>query len=587
VRVLHTRAATLEGVVAERTEALRDAKDRTEQALITVASQAARLRALDAARSRFFANASHELRTPLTLIDAPLQDLEEDHGHELPAGAAGQVHTARRAVGRLTRLVDQLLDVTRLEGGRLRFRPGPLDAIALLREQASAFVSVAIRAGVALDTELPDGGVPLLADGDQIEKVVTNLLANALHFTPRGGRVVLEASRDAAAHELRIRVRDSGTGIPAEHLPRIFEPFFQGDDSPSGAGGGMGVGLALARELVELHGGRIEAESVPGEGSVFSFWLPLPKPGSVDPDTAVRPDAVRGAGEPPPWTATLLPAYGGDAAGTAEGSEADEIPTVIVVEDNDELRAYLRDSLALRYRVLEAGDGRAGLELARRVVPDLVITDLMMPVMDGGEFCRLLKADPELDFVPVLILTARADAGSRVDRLEEGADDYLVKPFQRRELLARIHNLIASRRRLRERFRGERRHLPVLAPPVVPDDAGDRLLLEQVYRVLAEHVADEGFGIEQLARGMRMSRATLYRRLHALLPDSPGELIWRYRLEQAASWLNGTDASVAEVAYAVGFRSVPHFCTRFRARFGVSPAAYRQRSRATPPAAHA
>jgi signal transduction histidine kinase/ligand-binding sensor domain-containing protein/CheY-like chemotaxis protein/methylphosphotriester-DNA--protein-cysteine methyltransferase len=572
VRRLRAREAMLTRLVRERTRALEEEKERTEAALTTVARQAARLRSLDEARSRFVANASHELRTPLTLVLGPLEDLQEGHAGPLAEPARERVVAARRAGRQLARLVDQLLDVTRIEAGKLTLQPRQQDAVGFLREIAGSFAPHAERAGVRLVIELPDRPIHLHFDAVQMEKVVTNLLGNAFKFTSRGGDITLRSGVEGG--ELRIEVADTGSGIAPDHLARIFERYYQADESVAAASGGLGVGLALAKELVELHGGEIRVTSREGAGSCFSVRLPL----RIGTPAVDREPLLPAAGATPrpdgAPAAAPLPVAAAPGAVVAESGSAD-VPTVLVVEDNAEVRAYLRRHLAGSFRVLEADDGTRGLELARAVVPDLVITDRMLPGMDGVELCRALKSDPELDFVPVIMLTARASDDDRVLGLEQGADDYVVKPFHMRELLARVRNQIAARSRLRERFREERRRLPTLSPPPTKADAKEAAFLEKAYRGLAEHIGDEDFGVDELARACAMSRATLYRHLKAVAPGSPMEFIWAFRLDQAAAWLRETDATVAEIAYAVGFRSVPHFSQRFRARFGDSPSAFR------------
>jgi DNA-binding response OmpR family regulator len=283
----------------------------------------------------------------------------------------------------------------------------------------------------------------------------------------------------------------------------------------------------------------------------------------------------------PPFPATLRPEADLALPGAGSAEHADEprheAPTVLLVEDNAELRAWIRSRLVGEYRVVEAADGAAALALAREIVPDIVVSDVMMPIMDGESLVRAIRADPHVDFLPVILLTARAGQESKLIGLHAGADDYLPKPFDVRELLLRIHNIIAARRRLRDRLvvLPATALLPGLAADA--DEARDRDLLERVRAVLLEHLADEEFTVDRLAFALAMSRATLYRKLQPLLEIPPMELIWRFRLEQAALWLDGTDASIGEIAYGVGFKSVPHFCTRFRDQFGVSPSGYRER----------
>ena len=574
-RQLRRRQDELRALVDERTSEL-------ETALTTVGAQAEQLRSLDQAKSRFFANASHEFRTPLSLILGPIEDVRDGRAGPLPELARKRLDSVLANGRRLVQLVEQLLDVARLESGTLTLRAEVRDLVPLLRRTTEAFASLAERRGLAFRVSCPVGGLRVRYDPDQMEKVLGNLLGNALKFTPSGGRVEVRAHTegDGPDGSCVVEIEDSGPGIPAAHQARVFDRFYQVDDSPRRAHEGAGIGLALARELVDLHGGTLALRSVEGAGSTFIVRLPL------------ATGATHVTGETP------VPRPGADAraaafAGTAgaaptphpvAGPAVEDVTTVLVAEDNAELLAYLREHLAERYRVLEAGNGAQALELAREYVPDLIVSDVMMPELDGQALCEAVKRDPEIDFIPVILLTAKASRESRLAGLEGGADDYLAKPVDVRELLVRAANLITSRRRLKERWQEARRELPTLPVPRQPGaaDTGAEAFLKKLYAAMAEHIGDEDFQVDALAKAVAMGRSTLYRRLETLLGRSPMDVLWDYRLEQAAQWLGETDANVSEIAYGVGFKSVPHFCSRFRERFGHSPSAYRQRqARAT------
>jgi signal transduction histidine kinase/ligand-binding sensor domain-containing protein/DNA-binding response OmpR family regulator len=593
VRKLRLREQQLRHLVREQTQALADEKERAERALATVAVQAERLRSIDEAKSRFFTNVSHELRTPLTLVLGPLDDVIEERTGPIASAVRGRLEIARRNGHRTVQLVDRLLDIARLEAGTLRLDVSDGDATAFLHDVARSFVPLAEREGVAFHIRLPTEPVRLRFDPDELEKVVANLLANAFKFTGAGGTIELRARRERATGSyegvglLLIQVADNGPGIGPDHLSCVFERFYQADDS---ADGGLGVGLALVRELVELHGGSVHVESREGAGATFTISLPLaPEPAAgpaLDPPCAADAEApllsptARDPRSPPGAPArsasidSVEPLRPTEALLSAARPEPDAL-VVLLVEDNDEVRTYLREHLAVRYRVVEAANGRDGLRLARALVPDLVLSDVMMAETDGEAMCRELKADPETDFIPVLLLTARASLEARLTALEGGADDYVTKPFDMRELLARVANAIDSRRRLHDRLVRERNGRSVPVPPEDVADAKDRALLERVYAVLDRNLDDEDFGPERLAAALAMSRATLYRRLRRIVDVPPMELIWRYRLEQAEIWLRDGAANVAAVAYAVGFKSVAHFSERFRERYGTPPSRYR------------
>ena len=577
VRDLERRRVQLNRVVDERTAALAAEKLRTEATLRTVTVQAEQLRALDEAKSRFFANVSHEFRTPLSLILGPLEDIREGRTGPVTEPANRKLDTVIASGRRLVRLVYQLLDIARLEANALQLHADVHDVVAYLRRTAESFASLADRRGIEFLVSCPVGAIRVRFDSDQMDKVFGNLLCNAFKFTA-SGRVELRATTEDDGGEswVVISVADTGAGIPAEHLPRVFDRFYQVDDSAHREHEGACIGLALTKELVELHGGRISVESTPGHGSTFTVRLPLAA-GDAKPLVMPRPSANIVAAAVADDDAT---ARGGATAASA--AEPEDMTTVLLVEDNTELRAYLAEHLASRYRVLEAANGVDALAIAREHVPDLIVSDIMMPEMDGQALCEAIKADAEIDFIPVILLTAKASRESRLAGLEIGADDYLTKPVDLRELFVRAENLIKSRRRLRERFREEHRTLPTLAIPLVPArfDSDAEAFVRKLYDVFAKHLAEEDVQVDVLAQELSMSRRTLYRRVESVLGRSPMDVLREYRLDQAAQWLRETDAYVSEVAYGVGFKSVPHFCTRFRERFGATPSAFRASAQA-------
>lgn len=533
--------------------------------------EAGQLRDLDRARSQFFANVSHEFRTPLTLTLGPLDDLRAGLHGPLTPEMTEQVDLARRNAARVLNLINQILEVARLEAGRTPLRTRRLDLGAFVQNSAQAFAPLAERRSLAFEVQTPPDPLILYADPEHMEKVLSNLLSNALKFTPEGGTVRVAVEADA--ENARLTVRDSGPGIPSGELPRIFERFHRVDGSWTRSQAGTGLGLALAKELVELLGGSLSVESEVGFGSTFTVTL---RRGHAHlADDQIVDDEVAGA-----WTPQMmsLPGTAGEpdgvnaAASSHAGAAEDDVTTVLVIEDNSEVRAYIKRHLAPAYRVLEAADGEQGLEMTRRLLPDLVLSDVMMSGLDGYALCRALKEDPETDYIPVVLLTARAAPEDRLAGLRESADDYLTKPFDVQELLARVENLIASRRTLRERFAGTGLALHPSAVDIAP---ADERFLDQVRSTIEEHLGDETFGVEGLARRLAHSRGHLHRRLRELLDESPSDLIRRMRLERAAQLLGARAGSIAEVAYAVGFKSVAHFSNRFKDQFGVRPSAYR------------
>ncbi len=569
----------LEEQVTERTAELARERD-------VVADQAARLAELDRAKSELFANVSHEFRTPLTLSLGPLEDLIEGCFGPLEPAVTRELEGVRANSARLLELVGQLLDVARLDAGGLTLRIARGDLGRATRRIGERFVSLAERRRIDFAVSVPAAPAWACFDLEQLDKVLTNLLSNAFKFTPGGGRVTLILEPPAGGWA-EIAVGDSGRGLEREELPRIFDRFYRAESAARRQVPGTGLGLALARDLVELHGGTLEVESVLGQGSTFRVRLPLDAGGALPEEPrASRAEAAAGeasgtaalAGSLFEAARTHEAGEGRDAGDSPddESTEITDVTTVLVVDDHPELRAYVCRHLDRRYRVIEAADGAEALAKARRVLPDLVVSDVMMPEMDGFELTRVLKQDPELDFVPVVLLTARAEAEDKLAGLGIGADDYLTKPFDVRELVVRVDNLIASRRRLRECFAGAPPPPPALplAPGVKPT-GDDRDFLRRVRESLRDGVAEEGFNVEALAGCLHLDRSHLFRRLRELTGTAPSSLILEARMKRAAELLERDDGGVGEVAVAVGFKSVAHFSQRFRARYGVAPSAYR------------
>lgn len=525
------------------------------------------MRELDRARSRFFANVSHEFRTPLTLTLGPLDDVLAGRHGSLSDTMREQVDLARRSAARVLDLINQILGLARLEAGRTTLRARRLDVGAFVENLAMTFRPFAERKALAFNVQMPAETVDVYADPDHLERILSNLLSNAFKFTPNGGNIRVTVDGDVAA--VRIAVRDTGPGIAAAELPRIFDRFHRAHESSTEYQPGTGIGLALAKELAELHGGSIEVVSEEGFGSTFTVSLRRGR-AHLKPDQVIGDDAAE-AWQPAATPAPPIAMSPADAIPAAVGDE--DVTTVLVIEDNAEVRAYIRKHLSPAYRVLEAVDGEEGLAMTRQFLPDLVLSDVMMPGLDGHALCRAIKTDPETDFIPIILLTARAAPEDRLAGLHEHADDYMTKPFDVKELLARVENLIASRKRLRERFAtGPALSLHPTALDVVP---ADEKFLEQIRVAIEASIGDEDFSVEQLARQVAHSRGHLHRRLRALLNESPSDLVRRMRLERAAQLLAAGSGSVAEIAYSVGFKSVAHFSNSFNEHFGARPSAYR------------
>jgi len=518
-----------------------------------------KLRELDTLKSQFFANISHEFRTPLTLILGTLEGLLEDKKN--PARFRPQFELLHRNAGRLLQLINQLLDLSRLEAGRLRLDEKPGNLTLALGAIAGSFGSMAERQGIRYGVELPPEPLWAAFDADKLEKVLGNLLSNAFKFTPRGGTVHLAVRNRTreGRHQLHVVVTDTGIGIPPEQLTRIFDRFYQVDHSPTRVYGGSGIGLALAKELTELHGGSIAVESTVGTGTTFTVALALP---------LAAPDAVAGP-EPAPYPEEAAAA--GPPDSVADNGAAPYQTKVLIVEDNADLRSYIRAGLPRHFQLLEAENGLKGWEAALEGLPDLVITDVMMPELDGLTLCQRLKSHAATLHIPVILLTARAGTEDKIEGLLTGADDYLTKPFHGRELAVRATNLIEERKRLREHFGRQ-----VLLHPAPPKfQSADEVFLERVIKAVEAHLGDPDFDVEGLGGEVGLSRVQLYRKLYALTGQPPSDFIRTLRLRRGAELLASKAGNVSEVAYRVGFKEPSYFSRCFSQAYGCSPSEYR------------
>ncbi|HMB92904.1 MAG TPA: ATP-binding protein, partial [Rhodothermales bacterium] len=562
VRNLKARARALEALVEERTQALVAEKQKTEE-------QARRLLEMDEAKSRFFANISHEFRTPLTLVTGLLEDLLAGTHGTLAPDLQEQHRRILQNARRLLRLVNQLLDLAQIESGRMGLHRQPGDVAGFLRDLVQAFVPLAERRQLTLQFQSEQASQPLSFDPENLEKVFSNLLSNALKFTPEGGKVwvTLGTRRIGEERVVEAVVKDTGPGIPREALPRIFDRFEQVTGATTRVQSGTGIGLALAKELVEQHGGRILVESEPGFGSAFIVRIPFSLEKGIasptQPDAEVR---TGGNGASMLEQAVLEPSE----TPPPQPFEIFGSPKILIVEDNAEVRGFLRKHLEATYHILEAADGAAGLAAAREAQPDLVISDVMMPEMDGYALCRALKADERLRTIPVVLLTAKAGEAETVQGLESGADDYIVKPFSMSELKARVATLIQARQQARHQFSRE----VVVQPAGIRIQSEDEAFLKRVLAVVEARLGDSTFNAGAMADAVGLSRRQLERRLAAVAGETPAELLRRLRLERARQLLETHSSTIAEVAYAVGFKSPAHFSKAFRKAFGLSPSAF-------------
>ncbi len=517
---------------------------------------------LDTLKSHFFANISHEFRTPLTLLLGPL---EKRLSHATEANDKKELTIMHRNATRLLTLVNQLLDLSRLEAGTLKLKGHSQSLPEFISFIASQFSSMADSKSITFKLQI-DEPVALFFDPDKLEKIITNLLSNAFKFTPSGGHITLTLTPHGPTQRFKngyaeITVADSGSGIEAQHLGKIFDRFYQADTSTKRIYEGSGIGLALTQELVKLHEGSITVTSTPRKGSCFTVQLPLGT------DHLNASDMVYTEAKVYPTSLTSEPV---EVMEHEHETEESSHPRVLIVEDNADLRFYLHNSLKEFYDIHEGADGEQGLIAALEIIPDLIISDLMMPKMDGLHLCEKLKSNEKTSHIPIILLTAKVDIETKLEGLHTGADDYMAKPFDARELQARIHNLIESRSKLQLKF--SQQFNPSASEIKV--ESMENRFLKKVKNTIEAHMGDSTFGVESLAKEVAMSTVQLYRKLKALTGYTPNELIRNMRIDRAASLLRQHAGNVSEVAFDVGFNNLSYFAKCFKEKFNMLPSEF-------------
>jgi signal transduction histidine kinase/DNA-binding response OmpR family regulator len=519
-----------------------------------------RLNEMDAFKSRFFTNITHEFRTPLTVIlgNLDLMKIEvERSGAAISALLLSKISTVKRSGENLLRLINEILDLAKLESNTLQMNYVQGDVLTYLRYIAESMHSLANTQNVMLRVESEEAAIVMDYDPERLMQIVHNLLSNAVKFTPSGGRVVLAAKTlegFKTLPTLTIAVADTGAGIAAEELPRIFDRFFQAKNQQHAKAGGAGIGLSLTKELVKVMGGDIRAESAVGKGTTFVVTLPITN--TAPQADASLPAVTSGEGEP---------------TQQINNSIAQQInaPHLLIVEDNPDVVEYLGACLEGQYQLDFAYNGRAGIENALENVPDIIISDVMMPEKDGFELCDTLKNDERTSHIPIVLLTARATAADRIAGLRRGADAYLAKPFYPEELQATLANLVALRQRLQDRY-AQATAAP-LAPATEPGLQIEDAFLAKVRAVVEARLSDPDLEMPQLERALAMSRSQIFRKIKALTGKSPSLYIRSIRLAQAQELLRSTALTVSEIAYDTGFSSPQYFSDTFMEEFGVRP----------------
>lgn len=494
----------------------------------------------------FFTNVSHELRTPLTLIMSPSEYLIQSS--EAGSEARRKAELVHKQANKLLDLVNQLMNFRKVETGNVALQLQTLDIVPFITEIFLIFKIKADEQHIRYGLRVPDSPVWVNFDPEKLEIVLTNLLSNAFKYTPENGSIEVEA--ECTETGILLRVKDSGTGIHEDELHHIFEPFYQAYKHRSTRTTGTGIGLSLVHELVKKHRGEIAVTSAPGKGSVFTVTLPFGETGDF-------PAESREAVVPEPKKEVHIP-------------DPTQEYKLLIVEDNDDLRAYLVSLFHAHFETHAAADGREGLEKAGLIHPDVILSDVMMPVMNGLEFCEKIKNNPRTAHIPLVLLTARAAALHELEGLETGADDYIVKPFNPKILHSKIISLLNNRKKAQEYF-----HRQILVEPseaVIPD--ADRLFIRKSMQIIEENLTNEHFSVQTLVRESGMSQSAFYRRLKNLTGQSVIEFIKDVRLKRAAQLLSTRQFRVQEVAMMVGMEDLKNFRTSFQKLFGVSPSEY-------------
>ncbi|MEM6725221.1 MAG: ATP-binding protein, partial [Bacteroidota bacterium] len=514
--------------------------------------QTQKLKDLDEAKTRLYGNITHEFRTPLTVILGMTDQIK---------GNQQERELIKRNSKRLLQLINQMLDLSKLEANELKLELKRGDILVFLQYLTESFYSLAQQNEVRLlfYSELDD----LVMDYDKnaIQQIIYNLLSNALKFTPKGGRIVLHAAQILKNKQpvLQLKVQDSGVGIPEAQLPHIFDRFYQADNSSTRKTEGTGIGLALTKKLVDFLEGSISAESTLHKGTSFTIRLPIHQqaPDQHRLETILAPT---------PKNTPL--------AKRVKLEDGLEKQVVLLIEDNSDIVTYLRQSLDQAYQILHAPDGRKGVEMAFEVVPDIIISDIMMPEMNGYEVCEILKNDPRSCHIPIILLTAKSSQEDRIEGLKFGADAYLVKPFHKDELLIRLEKLTALRTSLQETYAAKTQlsHSIRQNKRSSPDDD----FLKKLLQVVEHKMDDPDLGVVHLCQAVRLSNTQVYRKLKALTGRTPSQFILIFRLQLAIHNLKTSDLNVSEIAYAVGFNDPNYFTRTFTEEFGLPPSEIRK-----------
>ena len=532
-----------------------------------------KIREIENMKSRFFANLSHEFRTPLMLIKGPAEQLLNRKN----VNQTEQIKLIQRNSEKLQNLIDQLLELSQLEASSIPVKAKKENIIPALRGLFYSFASYAEQKNINIIFSSTSDNILAWFDRDKLDKILNNILSNAFKFTPQGGSISVDVKSIliSGTEYLQIFIKDSGIGIPKDKIEKIFDRFYQVDDSSRRAYGGSGIGLSLVRELVDLHKWKIFADSEVGKGTAFTLEIPLndfylnenekfEKGASVDllenadKDIVGNNQSVKEEPKIEKNNIVHLP------------DQSENSPSILIVEDSEDVRIYLSELLKDEYKILFSDNGKVGLQSAFENLPDLIISDVMMPEMDGIEFCKRVKSDWQTSHIPVILLTAKATSENKIEGLETGADVYLTKPFSSKELLVRIKNLLAQRRLLKEKYGKDVKFVP---ENITPNKA-DQEFLVNATGIVQKFMDDPQFDSDKFASEIFLSRSQLHRKIHSITGQSTGEFIRTIRLKKAAGLILEKKLSVTQIALEVGFNSPSHFTKAFKQMFDCLPSEF-------------
>ncbi|MCG8580827.1 MAG: ATP-binding protein [Bacteroidales bacterium] len=514
-----------------------------------------------------FTNISHEFRTPLTLIEGPLKKLMAARDSVSTEERKRYYSLMYRNTYKLLKLVNQILDIRKVDNRKMSLMAEESDIITFSKEVFNSFCILAHYRGIRYLFINESDAIQLWYDRDKMEKVLYNLLSNAFKYTPDKGTITFSIHMSVQSNQLQISVEDSGKGIPDNQLNHVFNRFYRVEDSSGFMVNGTGLGLSIVRTFTEMHAGRVDVTNNEGPGCTFTLSLPL---GDQHLSEHEKKKAVNGPEKKHlPDKGYLLSEDEASIKNEAVQEADKHVPLVLIVEDNAELRSFIKGELKHTYRIMTAENGRDGLEKAVEAFPDLIVSDVMMPEMDGLEFCKRVKEDVRICHIPIVLLTARSSGDQQIEGIETGADAYITKPFDPAYLEARIRNLITSRQQLKEAFTSQPDQVSSIQRKT--SNHLDNQFIEKATNIVISHLEDPEFSVPDFTMQMGMSNSVFYRKLKALTNLSAGEFIKHIRMQKALELLNQRTYTVAEIATKVGFNDPKYFSTSFRKTFGQSP----------------